>query len=311
MKKTIAIILATLTIFTLFSACSGNATGGEGGSTQESTEETVTLNDPLCDGKTLKVLAIGNSFSNDTTEYLYDIAIAEGMTDVVIGRLYYGACSVQQHAAYAKDNKPVYVYYKNNSGYWDKTPDATMLQGLQDEDWDIITLQQASGISGVPDSYDGCLDQLIKYVNEHKTNPDAKLVWNMTWAYQSDSTHKDFERYGNKQEVMYKAITDTVNNVILPKEDFTVVIPAGTAIQNARTSQFGDTLTIDGYHLGSLGRLITAYTWYGIFTGKQLDGVNLTAYGSSRVTRAEKEVIQAAVNAALAKPYEVTDLSQK
>ena len=309
MKKLTVLILLTSLCLSLFCGCA-NTGANVTESTEAKNSEPVVLNNPLFDGKTLKVLAIGNSFSNDTTEYLYDIAIAEGATDVIIGRLYYGACSVQQHATFAESNKPSYDYYKNSFGYWEKTENVTMLQGLQDEDWDIITMQQSSGDSGIASSYDGCLEELIAYVKENKTNPDAKLVWNMTWAYQNDCTHAAFEKYGRKQDVMYKAITDTVKSVILPTEAFEVVIPAGTAIQNARSGQFGDTLTIDGYHLNTLGRVITAYTWYGIFAGKQFETINLTAAGSSRLTTDEKVLILTSVNAALANPYEAVDLSQ-
>lgn len=309
MKKIIALILVSVLCLSVFSACSKDTSSNtEPSETQNS--EPVVLNDPLCDGKTLKVLAIGNSFSNDTTEYLYDIAVAHGMTDVVIGRLYYGACTVQQHATYAKNNKTVYDYYKNTFGYWDKVTGVNMLHGLEDENWDIITLQQASGTSGVAESYDGCLEELIMYVNEHKTNPNAKLVWNMTWAYQGNSTHKDFERYGNRQDQMYRAITDVVQNVILPMDVFAVTIPAGTAIQNARTGKFGDTLTIDGHHLNTLGKVITAYTWFGIFTGKLLDSIDLDTAGITPLTTDEKTLILNSVNSALEKPYEITDISE-
>lgn len=46
---------------------------------------------------TLKVLAIGNSFSEDAVEeHLSDLARAEGLT-VVIGNMYIGGCSIERH----------------------------------------------------------------------------------------------------------------------------------------------------------------------------------------------------------------------
>ena len=48
-----------------------------------------------CD--TIRVLCIGNSFSWDAVEQeLYPLAKAQG-TELVIGNLYYGGCSLQQH----------------------------------------------------------------------------------------------------------------------------------------------------------------------------------------------------------------------
>ena len=59
---------------------------------------------------------------------------------------------------------------KNTTGKWEQTANATLLQGLQDEAWDIITMQQSSGKSGLPDTYDIVLQELIDYVNANKTN---------------------------------------------------------------------------------------------------------------------------------------------
>ena len=302
MKKLLSVLLSL--VMMLLCACGAPSQSEE---TEESTEAIEYDLTPLCDGKTLKVLAIGNSFSNNTTEYLYDIAMAEGMTDVVIGRIYFGACSVQRHASNARNNTAEYTYYKNNSGEWTQTENATMLQGLQDEDWDIITLQQSSGSSGLPGTYDGCLQELINYVNENKTNPDAKLVWHMTWAYQADSDHKDFSYYANDQQKMYEYIGMTVQQVVLPTSAFSAVIPAGTAIQNARTSYFGDNLTEDGYHLNILGMAVASYTWYAMLTGKPLETINLTDFGGVlKLSDSNKEVIIDAVNASLRTPYAVT-----
>ena len=81
-------------------------------------------------------------------------------------------------------------------------------------------------------------------------------------------------------------------------------------LQNARTGKFGDTLTIDGYHLNTLGKVITAYTWFGIFTGKLLDSIELDTAGITPLTTDEKTLILNSVNTALEKPYEITDISE-
>ena len=52
----------------------------------------------MLSAKELKVLAIGNSFSEDAVEeHLSSLAQAEGLT-VVIGNMYIGGCSLQRHA---------------------------------------------------------------------------------------------------------------------------------------------------------------------------------------------------------------------
>ena len=307
MKKWFSLILAAVMLMGIFGCSAAPQESDPAQQPQESQGfQPETVGEALFDGKTLKVLAIGNSFSNDTTEYLYDVAQAEGVTEIILGRLYYGGCSLERHVNNSRTGKNEYTYYKNTTGKWEQTDNATLLQGLQDEDWDIITMQQSSGNSGLPDTYDYAAE-LVAFVNANKTNPDAKLVWHMTWAYQKDSTHADFAKYDNDQQKMYTRITEAVQQKILPMNSFVAVIPAGTAVQNARTSFFGDTMTRDGFHLQTLGKLIASYTWYATFTGKQLSEVKLEKTLSAiALSDGMKAVILDSVNSALKTPYSVT-----
>lgn len=311
MKRTISLLLSLIIIVALFTACGGNGHQEDAGSIETTTQPTISPDAPLSDGKTLKMLAIGNSFSDNTVQYLYDVAKAEGMTDIVIGRLYIGGCSLAMHVENAETNAPAYSYYKNDSGMWKETEAASLLYALQDEQWDIITMQQASGSSGKAETYRASIDQLVKYVNENKTNPNARLVWHMTWAYQQGSSKEAFSNYNNDQMIMYNAITEAVQQVIVPMSDFHSVIPVGTAIQNVRTSFIGDELTRDTYHLNDLGKVIGSYTWYATFTGTPLNEIHISGVGSITLTDEQKAVIVEAVNAALETPYQVTESNHK
>ena len=306
MKKILCALLCVLLL------CGCGAPAAEMEPTTTAPTEAPLEMETLSDGKTLKVLAIGNSFSNNTTKYLYDIAKAEGVENIVLGRLYIGGCSLERHMRCATNNLMDYAYYKNTAGTWDKMENVNLLYGLQDEEWDIITMQQSSGNSGLPDSYTPYLDQLIEYVNANKTNPNAKLVWHMTWAYQGDSTHKDFAKYANSQDVMYQCIMDTNKQVIVDNPAFSAIIPAGTAVQNARTSYLGDTLTSDGYHLNTLGEFIGGYVWYATFTGKTLEELQLKKIpGGISLSEDNQALILEAINNALINPFEVTESSYK
>lgn len=244
----------------------------------ETTATTATTEEPvpepiLPEGKRLKVLAIGNSFSVDAMEYLYDIAKSAGYTDIVLGNLYIGGCTLEQHVGTLAKSTPSYDFYLNKGGKWTKTR-GTIPGGLRYADWDVVTLQQASGLSGVEASYEPHLTTLIETV---KTScPDAKLVWHMTWAYQGNSSHSDFAKYGRSQKTMYDSILSAVRKAVLTghKDDFAGVIPSGTAIQNIRTSYIGDTVTRDGYHLSyDMGRYTAALTWFRALTGADLSTV--------------------------------------
>lgn len=112
--------------------------------------------------KTLHILAVGNSFSVDGLHYLYQMAESAGY-DVVIGNLYKSSCDLKTHYNNMNDNAS-YTYYEISDatgGSWSKSSmsiaDAVAgkrkLPDEQNIKWDVITLQQASGVSGVPESY--------------------------------------------------------------------------------------------------------------------------------------------------------------
>ncbi len=271
---------------------------------------------PICTAekktiRTFRVFSIGNSFSEDATKWLYDIAKNAGFDNVIVGYAYIGGCTLQTHYNNAKYNSSVYRYSKNEDGTWkDVSTSASLVTGLRDEKWDVITLQQASGYSGIPTSYDTYLPYLIKYVNKYKTNPNAKLAWHMTCAYQGNSTHGDFSKYANNQMTMYNAIVSTVNSKVLPNEEIAYVIPSGTAIQNARTSFVGDTLTRDGYHLTlNFGRFVAGMTWFHKITGMPIDDLTYVP-DKTYVTSQHLEVAKQCVKNAVQKPYEVTSLGE-
>ena len=62
----------------------------------------------------IKILAIGNSFSLDAIEYLYEILLDSGVENVTIGVLYRGGCSIEQHVKNAKNDTADYNYYRLN-----------------------------------------------------------------------------------------------------------------------------------------------------------------------------------------------------
>lgn len=258
------------------------------------------------ENKVLKILAIGNSFSEDATRWLYQIAENCGADEIIIGNLYWGGCSLSQHWSNANTNYAGYDYQKNTNGSWTHRNNSTMEYAIKDEDWDYITLQQVSGYSGVEDTYNSDLDNLVNYVNSNKTNPNAKLGWHMTWAYQQNSNHGDFSKYNKDQMTMYNAILSATQNKIVASGKFDFVIPSGTAVQNMRTSYVGDTLTRDGYHLSyNLGRYIAGLTWLKTVTGWSVDDV-IYVPDMAEVPQSYLPIIKEAVNNAVAHPYQVT-----
>ncbi len=224
---------------------------------------------------TLRILAIGNSFSDDGTAYLPDLLEAAGIHNVIVGRLYIGGCSLERHCNEYRNNTNAYTYYKSTDNKWVtvKERNGSMLDGLKDEPWDIITMQETSGYSGVYENHRIWLPQLVSIVRKEAANPKATIAWHRTWAYAANSDHVKFPLYDKDQDRMYAAIGDCVSRL---SEEFNipVIIPSGVAIQIARDTKVNNAgkvpleskvydLTRDGYHLSyQFGRYIAACTWF-------------------------------------------------
>lgn len=256
------------------------------------------------DPNSIRILAIGNSFSDDAMEYLYQILENAGYTSIKLGNLYIGSCTLETHAANIVSGAGAYTYRVNTTGTWTNTNNFSSVDAIKSDEWDYISMQQASGSSGMPERYEPYLTTLIEKVGEYC--PGAELMWHMTWAYQGNSTHSEYSNYGNNQMTMYNAILSTVKEKVLTKDEISFVIPSGTAIQNLRTSLYGDNLTRDGYHLElSAGRYAAALMWAKQITGCDINKINWKPSGYI-YSQNQIEAIKEAVNNAYAKPYEVT-----
>ena len=217
--------------------------------------------------KSIRILAVGNSFSVDAMEiHLYWMLEAAGYNDIVLGNLYIGGCDLKTHYNHIKNDTAAYEFRVTTDGYWEYRKDVTAATAFNYADWDVVTLQQASPDSGRPDTYSS-LPELAQMVRQ-QAKP-KKLLWHMTWAYQQNSDHWAFGPYYQKNQMtMYNAIADAVTDQVLTNDLIDGVIPCGTAVQNMRTSALGDTLTADGYHLEDRkGDYLASLTWYYVITG--------------------------------------------
>ncbi|MGM9767000.1 MAG: DUF4886 domain-containing protein [Candidatus Cryptobacteroides sp.] len=252
---------------------------------------------------TLRILAIGNSFSDDAVEwYLHDIAGADG-TVMIIGNMYIGGCSLERHLNNSRTASRDYSYRKIGAdGVRRVTPGYCLEDALADEKWDVVTMQQASPLSGIYSSWEESLPGLYAYLKAHVPG-DARFAIHQTWAYEQTSTHKGFANYDNDQMKMYNAIVDAADRAAdLIGVD--IVIPVGTAVQDARTSFIGDHLTRDGYHLSpTIGRFIASCTWYCKLTGRNLKRNSFRPEG---IEPEMVEVAHRAARAAVRRPGRVT-----
>ena len=91
---------------------------------------------------TLRILGVGNSFTDDGMMYLPFVLQAAGIKNVVLGRLYIGGCTLERQVKEYESNSPSYVYTKSVGNNWTTiSKNATLLDGLLDEKWDILVVQ--------------------------------------------------------------------------------------------------------------------------------------------------------------------------
>lgn len=259
--------------------------------------------------KTLKILALGNSFTVDATRHLWGIAHNGGVENVVVGNLYIGSCTLDTHWNNISNDLSRYTYYKSTSAAKPTTTENYSVErALNDEDWDVFVFHQASISASKPETYTH-FNEIIDYMTSNK--PNATAFYQSSWAYQHDSTHSGFhETYKGDQMYMYNKLLECTRQVALPNERIHAIIPVGTAAQNLRTTYIGDTITRDGYHLNyGFGRYMAGLAWFAVITGGSID--NVTFIPEEYPDIAEKlPAIKESVRNALKSPFEITESTE-
>jgi hypothetical protein len=192
--------------------------------------------------KTTKILCIGNSFSEDATTLLNPMLTSYGIDSLVVN-LFIGGCSLEQHWENIEHKKLAYEYMKNGVKISTNNSDlkcASINEVILEEQWDIVTIQQSSILSGLVDSFFPEIELLLDYVKKH-VKKSCKLYLHEPWSWESsyewdafEGPDDLFEKYYSKDDlVMYKQIEKTcldISKVLNLK-----VIPSGNFIQFLRS----------------------------------------------------------------------------
>lgn len=182
---------------------------------------------PSQNAKTVRLLTIGNSFSQNATRYLPDLA-ATGSHTLIHRPVVVGGAPLQLHADKAAKHEqdprdPEGLYANGRS----------LRQELAAEPWDYVTIQQASIKSHDLSTYQPYASRLAAYVAEFA--PSAKLLVHETWAYRCDDPR--FAVASPKpgepatQEAMYNGLAHAYRTVAV--ELAARLIPVGDAFYRA------------------------------------------------------------------------------
>ena len=256
---------------------------------------------PDDDDGIVRILAIGNSFSANAVEQnLYELARSAGKV-CEIGNLYIGGCTLAQHADLFHRDAASYEYRTiDRTGHYSNRKGVAPSEALHDGTWDYISVQQASALSGLYETYEADLPALLAAVKG--ACPSAVILFHQTWAYAADSPNAGFANYGRSQQTMYDAIVRATERVTAA---FGIdrVIPSGTAMQNLRATEVGDNLTADGSHLNPLGRYTAACVWFETIFGSD---VRENPYERADLPADYQRLARAAAHAAVESPFAVT-----
>ena len=174
--------------------------------------------------KTLKVFAIGNSFSGNAAKYLPQIVKSAG-DEIVLKRAEIGGAPLEKHwngvAAFLADPND-----EKGKVYGGKS----LKELMGDTKWDIVTMQQYSLYSSNVETYQPFATKLRDYVKT--LQPQAQIFLHQTWAYRVDSKDWGFvddKKHAANQDEMFKKSAVAYHQIA--QELGAKIIPVGVAFQ--------------------------------------------------------------------------------
>ncbi len=155
----------------------------------------------------MKVLMIGNSFSQSVLTYLPKIVEREAKHSLLLAQMMIGGCSLERHidelAKAEKDSsyKPYWTNYQNREH-------VALPEMITAEKWDIVTIQQASHFSWDMNMTEPFAGQLISYIRANA--PQAEIVIQKTWSYRpvDISVGGTVKRWGFTTDSMYEKLSE-------------------------------------------------------------------------------------------------------
>lgn len=252
----------------------------------------------------MKVLACGHSNTAASVKYLTFIAKDLG-TEMLVGLNWRGDSSFKTYLdMYQTPNR--FAFGKGTETDFagvNVVLEATYVDHLQEEDWDVIVFDQGFLSPTNPNSATD-LPKLIQIVRQYR--PDARLFCNLRAPYMAGCTNAKFlEVYGGDDNAMFDAILKDVQENMATNPDVSAIIPAGTLIKSLETSKYKYTLFAgDKVHLSVYGSYAAGVMWYAKLTGASVAELKWMPDG---VEEEFRDLVIQAVPQILANPYQVID----
>lgn len=235
----------------------------------------------------IKVLSIGNSFSQDAQRYTSRMAAEYGVKMKTVN-LYIGGCTLRTHYLNMLDDNKAYDFQYCGESCGIKV---SIREALVSDEWDYITLQQASHKSYDYSTYTPYLEALADYVRKYC--PHAKLLVHNTWAYEDGSARLIANGYEHAKDMLcdviaaYSSAAKAINA--------SGIIPSGQAMMAAL--ELGVPMVHrDTFHASfGFGRYLIGLVWLKKLAGVDISNNSFSALDEP-ITEDERKIAIAAAN---------------
>ena len=212
----------------------------------------------------MRILSIGNSFSDDAQRYLRAIAASEGV-EIETLNLCIGGCSLERHAGNIKSGERAYLFHYNGDLNCEDL--VTIEEGITMREWDIVTIQQVSVLSFKEDSFYPYVNEIADYVRAKL--PNAKIYIHKTWAYEWGCPRSFEITDGKGSQFMLDGLRHAYKRA---KSEIGAdgIIPSGELMELLRQRGVTD-IYRDSFHAGyGLARYAIGLLWFKLFTGRSV-----------------------------------------
>ena len=212
----------------------------------------------------MRILSIGNSFSDDAQRYLRAIAASEGV-EIETLNLCIGGCSLERHAGNIKSGERAYLFHYNGDLNCEDL--VTIEEGITMREWDIVTIQQVSVLSFKEDSFYPYVNEIADYVRAKL--PNAKIYIHKTWAYEWECPRSFEITDGKGSQFMLDGLRHAYKRA---KSEIGAdgIIPSGELMELLRQRGVTD-IYRDSFHAGyGLARYAIGLLWFKLFTGRSV-----------------------------------------
>ena len=240
----------------------------------------------------MNILAIGNSFSQDATRYLHQVAKSAGVY-LEVFNLEIGGCPLSKHFRNIKGANKAYAFEFNgaNTGFL-----MSINEVVLSRDWDYITIQQVSTQSPKYETYQPYLNFCVDFLRENC--PKAKILLQQVWSYENGSVPlTNWTKYKDTDEMFCD--TKASYDKALEASGADGLIRSGEVMLELMHRGFK--VHRDGFHASlGLARYAIALTWFATLTGRDVDTVTFKDFDEP-VTDQEIAAAKAAVKKVLGK----------